>query len=99
MEREHRDWFSTSARRNLSLTGICYRADGANLRVLVSNLSYEGCNLLCGQRLIVGEMVKVAVPGLSTVEAQVRWTADEKAGLSFLVGKSALEESRAEVGR
>ena len=81
MEREQQDWLSRSARRHVSLTGTARRADGSSLRVLVSNLSYEGCNLLCDKRLDMGEVIDLTVPGLGTMSAQVRWTAEERAGL------------------
>lgn len=98
MEREQQDWFSRSARRSVNLTAIAYRGDRTTMRVLVSNLSYEGCKLLCEHRLVVGEVIKVAVPGLGTMEAQVRWTAEQKAGVSFLLGKSVHEERRVRLG-
>jgi PilZ domain len=98
MEREQRDWLSRSARRRVSFAGTATRADGSSLRVLVSNLSYEGCNLLCDKRLDRGEIVDVTVPGLGTMSAQVRWIAEERAGLSFLLGKSMQEERRARLG-
>jgi hypothetical protein len=98
MEREQQDWLSRAARRNVSLTGSARRADGSNLRLLVSNLSYEGCTVFSEKRLLMGEVVKVTVPGLGMLDAQVRWTAEDKAGLSFLLGKSVQEERRARLG-
>lgn len=98
MEREQQDWFSRAARRQVSLTGTATRADGNSLRVLVSNLSYEGCKLFCEKPLNMGEVISLTMPGLGTMSAQVRWTAEEKAGLSFLLGKSIKEERRARLG-
>jgi hypothetical protein len=98
MEREQQDWLSRSARRHVSLIGTARRADGGSLRVLVSNLSYEGCKLMSEKRLSIGEIVNVTMPGLGTMSAQVRWTAENKAGLSFLLGKSVQEDRRARLG-
>jgi PilZ domain len=98
MEREQQDWIVRSARRNVSLTGAATRADGNSMRILVSDLSYQGCKIYSQNLLDVGEVLKVTVPGFGAINAQVRWTADEKAGLSFLLGKSIQEERRARLG-
>jgi hypothetical protein len=52
-----------------------------------------------GERsLEIGEVVNVTVPGLGAMDAQVRWVCEDKAGLSFLLGKSVQEDRRARLG-
>ena len=98
MEREQQDWISRSARKRVSLAGTLQRSDGSIARVLVSDLSYEGCKVFCDKLLEAGEVLSVTVPGFGTINAQVRWAADDRAGLSFLVGNSVQEERRARLG-
>lgn len=86
MEREQQALISGPHGRNVSVTGTACLSDGAKAQVLVRDLSYKGCKLLCAKIVKVGDTIKLTVPGLGTIDAQVRWTADDKAGLSFLLG-------------
>ena len=92
MEGEQRDWLDRPATRNVSRTGTACLGDGTTLHVLVSDLSYRGCKLLCGKRLKVGDPVTLTVPGLGSLDAQAKWTAGDKAGISFLHGNPTSEE-------
>ena len=98
MEREPVDWKMRSARRGVSRIALVERADGRQARVLVSNMSYEGCQLLTDQQFERGECVTFTMPGSGTIDAQVRWVSGDRVGLRFLLGKSALEERRARLG-
>jgi hypothetical protein len=82
----------------VSLQAGARRGDGSVLRLLVTNLSYEGCTVLGERSLEIGEVVNVTVPGLGAMDAQVRWVCEDKAGLSFLLGKSVQEDRRARLG-
>lgn len=98
MEREQQDWIARSARRRVSLSGTVQRADANDVRVLVTDISYLGCKILSDTLFQTGELLAVTVPGLGTVNAQVRWTGGDMAGLTFLVGSSVQEERRARLG-
>ena len=98
MEREPVDWKVRGVRRAVSRTALLVRADGRQARVLVSDISYEGCQLLTEQQFEKGECVTFTMPGTGTIDAQVRWVSGDGVGLRFLLGKSALEERRARLG-
>jgi hypothetical protein len=50
----------------------------------VSDLSRLGCCLTLDDAASVGERLWVTLPGLSPVEAQVRWTDGRRAGVEFV---------------
>ena len=97
MQREEADWVRRPARRKVGLTAIAKTSSGAELRVYVSDISYEGCNLLTASKLEVGEPVEVLVHGLGKMNGQVRWVAGERAGITFLLG-SMFEQRRLRIG-
>jgi hypothetical protein len=71
--------------------------DGREVRALVTNLSYEGCQLLAEAELCVGETLVLTLADRGSVQAQVRWTAGDKAGIKFLSDDSS-ELRRARIG-
>jgi hypothetical protein len=98
MEREPVDWQNRSSRRGVSLVGTARLSNGIRFRLLITNLSYEGCTAIGEQPLQVGESLSLLIPDRGTIDAQVRWTADEKVGIRFLLGNSPVEERRARLG-
>jgi hypothetical protein len=76
---------------------ICL-GDGREARSLVTNLSYDGCQLVTEAVLSVGETLVLILPGRGSIDAQVRWIADERAGVRFLTGTSPSEQRRARIG-
>jgi hypothetical protein len=98
MEREPIDWSAREYRRGVSLVGSASREDGRPVRVLVTNLSYAGCQLQSDQALTRGELIQLRLPNMGNMNAQVRWVSDVKCGVRFLVGASAKEERRARLG-
>jgi hypothetical protein len=99
VERETIDWKTRVApRRGVSHTASLEVADGRRFRVLVTNLSYTGCQLLSEQRLEIGQTVGLSLPGRGSMDAQVRWTAGDCYGLQFLLGQSTVEDRRARIG-
>jgi hypothetical protein len=98
MERESIDWSAREYRRRVSLIGSASREDASSVRVLVTNISYAGCQLQSGQALTRGEMIQLHLPNMGEMSAQVRWVSDVKCGVRFLVGASAKDERRARLG-
>lgn len=98
MEREPIDWSPREYRRRVSLLGSASREDGESVRILVTNLSYAGCQLQSEQTLTRGEMIKLCLPSMGAMSGQVRWVSDVKCGVRFLVGASAKDERRARLG-
>ena len=98
MEREPIDWSSREYRRRVSLIGSASRGDGLSVRVLVTNLSYAGCQLQSDKALSRGEMIQLSLPNMGNMNGQVRWVSDVKCGVRFLGGASAKDERRARLG-
>jgi hypothetical protein len=99
MEREAVDFkLRGSVRRGVSHRATVKVADGTEFLVLVTNLSYTGCQLLAETSFEVGETLILTVPGRGSMSAQVRWTAGDAAGLRFLLGDSAAEDRRVRIG-
>jgi len=73
LERAFSEWADRAKRRPSRLAGAAYRADGTWVRVRLTNLSYDGCLLVCETPLSVGEIVKLVMPKAGKAEAQVRW--------------------------
>jgi hypothetical protein len=99
VEREIIDWKARQGARNgVSFRGSVRSPGEREVAALITNISYSGCQLLAETRLVVGETVLLSISGRGSMEAQVRWTAGDSAGLQFLLGKSHAEERRARIG-
>jgi hypothetical protein len=98
MEREPIDWSDRQARRTARLQAIGVWADGSSSTVLVSNLSYDGCEMQSNRGFEQGEVVRLALPGRGRIQAQIRWVKDNRAGAKFLTGDSVRDQRRARLG-
>jgi hypothetical protein len=98
MKRELIDWKTRAVRRKLALPGTAVSAQGRAFKILLSNISYEGCHLMAEHDLSVGEVIQIDIPGMGRMQAQVRWSSDDHAGVRFLLGKSSTEDRRARIG-
>ena len=97
MDREPVDWNVRSPRRPTAHTATVILRDGREVRALVTNLSYEGCQLLAEAELCVGETLVLSLADRGSVQSQVRWTAGDKAGIKFLT-ENFSEQRRARIG-
>ena len=97
IERPLSDWVKRS-RKPMSLTGVAYRADGAWVRVHMTDLSYDGCKLLTDDTLDIGETLTLVMPRMQHMKAQVRWIKNQQAGIRFLHNGSAVDERRSRIG-
>jgi hypothetical protein len=98
VERETIDWLPRSARKRVSLIGMAKIADERSVRVLVSNLSYQGCHVWSDHDFEPGEALTLYLPGYGDVTGQIRWQSAGRAGIRFLTGASAVDERRARLG-
>jgi hypothetical protein len=98
MDREPSDWSGRPGRPPTTHNATNCLCDGSEARSLVTNLSYDGCQLVTEAVLSVGETLVLILPGRGSIDAQVRWIADERAGVRFLTGTSPSEQRRARIG-
>jgi hypothetical protein len=96
IERAISQWVKRS-RKVASLSGVAYRADGAWVRVHMTDLSYEGCHLLTDNAFDIGEALTLVMPRMQHLKVQVRWVKDGEAGVRFVHGNS-VDERRARIG-
>lgn len=98
LDRGAADWVWRSNRRRANIAGSVKRADGSAVRVLVSNISYEGCHPWCDGDLQKGELIGLCLNRMSVMQAQVRWVRGDGAGLKFITGDSVVDDRRARLG-
>jgi hypothetical protein len=67
----------------VSLRGYALN-EAHDLDITVANLSYTGCEIRCEEALTPGEIVELLVVKRGAVQAEIRWTNDERAGAQFL---------------
>lgn len=76
-------WIDRQGRRPVDFLAFVHRPDGVRRSVRITNLSYDGCEI-DGAAVDVGDAVKLDLTGLGKVDAEVRWTAGNKAGTRFV---------------
>ena len=96
IERPMSQWVKRN-RKATSLTGVAYRADGAWVRVHMTDLSYEGCRLLTETNFDLGEPLTLVMPRMQHLKVQVRWAKEGQVGVRFVHGNAA-DERRARIG-
>ncbi len=84
MEQLNMDGFVDRAeRRPVSLRGFALSST-RDSDVLVSDLSYTGCQIRCEDALQPGEVVELRILKRGLIEAEIRWSAKGCAGAQFL---------------
>lgn len=68
----------------VDIEAVVYRADGGRLPVTLSDFSDSGCRILSHAEFHVGERLKIGVPRMGNVKAQVRWLSPGAVGTRFL---------------
>jgi hypothetical protein len=82
-------------RHEVELAAVAYRADGSTIGVTLRNMSYNGCLLVAEAAFAIGEKIRLAVPRMGEMRAQVRWASNEgKAGACFVLEEISPDERR-----
>jgi hypothetical protein len=68
----------------VALDAVVHRADGSSLPVKLTNFSDEGCRLESEDDFAIGEKLRIAIPRMGQVKAQIRWALQGSAGAKFL---------------
>ena len=76
-------WTPRNDRRAVDLNAFVHRDDGPPLPVTVTDLTEQGCRLSSEQTLSIGEQIRVEIPHIGYLNAQVRWAMDGEAGARF----------------
>ena len=81
-------WIGRKDRFPVAIDAVVHRADGSSTQVRLTDFSEEGCRME-GDDFQIGEQVRIDVPRLGMMEAQVRWALPGSAGTRFLVKAKA----------
>ena len=58
---------------------------GRDSNVEVADLSYDGCQIRSEDKFKTGEMVELRIIKRGAIDGQVRWAANGRAGVSFVL--------------
>lgn len=83
MERVH-GWVGRKDRHVVEIEAVVHRSDGTKQPVTLSNFSDEGCRISGQGDFSIGERLRIAIPRMGHVKAQVRWALPGSAGAQFL---------------
>ena len=70
-------------RRPVTLAAYATREDGSLIEMTIVDLSYDGCGVICTERLTAGERLSLSVLQRGSMPITVRWADGARAGLSF----------------
>lgn len=84
-EQRFQGWIKRNDRRTVEIATHAVLSDGSTVDVRVTNISYDGCRIETGRTLPIGEGLRLALPKLGEIEAQVRWSLLGEAGIQFLL--------------
>ena len=82
-------WPKREDRRPVRATGTLYLPDGSAVSVRLTDISFDGCQVETDVILPIGHKVKLALPRLGDINAQVRWALPGRAGMRFLLEEPA----------
>ena len=76
-------WTPRNDRRPVDLAAFVHREEGARLPVMVTDLTEQGCRISAEETLLIGEQIRLEIPHLGFLNAQIRWALDGEAGARF----------------
>ena len=68
----------------VSIVFTAFREDQSAELVMVSYLTFNDCQVSSEATFVVGERLRLHQRGQGWIEAEVEWTADDRAGMVFL---------------
>ena len=78
-------WIGRRDRDPVAIDAVVHRDDGSKLSVKLTNFSEQGCRMEGDLAFHIGERLRIAVPRMGQVKAQVRWALANSAGAQFLI--------------
>jgi hypothetical protein len=82
-------WIGRKDRDGVAIDAVVHRGDGSKKNVTLSNLSPDGCRIESDGDFRIGEHVRIAIPSMGKMSAQVRWALPGSAGAKFLTRADA----------
>lgn len=81
-------WVEREERKRVRVPATVLLPDGSSIEASVTDISFDGCRLETPALLPIGARLRLLLPKLGEVKAQVRWSMLGIAGLRFQVGES-----------
>ena len=76
-------WTPRNDRRSVDLAAYVHRGEGPPLPVTVTDLTEQGCRISTAETLLIGEPIRLEIPRLGYLNAQIRWALEGEAGARF----------------
>lgn len=76
-------WTPRNDRKQVDLAAFVHRGDHSPLPVMVTDLTEEGCRIAADVTLRIGEQIRLEIPQLGYLNAQIRWAMAGEAGARF----------------
>ena len=76
-------WTPRNDRRQVDLAAFVHRGEKPPMPVIVTDLTEQGCRIAGGDTLRIGEQIRLEIPRLGYLSAQIRWAMDGQAGARF----------------
>jgi hypothetical protein len=77
-------WVGRKDREEVAIDAVVHRDDGSAAPVKLTNFSDDGCRIEADNDFKIGERLRIAIPRMGKVKAQVRWALQGSAGAKFL---------------
>ena len=82
-ERSSRAWVARAQRHGVKLPVFAYTADGRRVPALMTELSYEGCQVRVHEPFAVGELVGIVQALAGEITGRVKWVEEGRVGIEF----------------
>jgi hypothetical protein len=84
MERVH-GWIGRKDRHPVVVDAVVHRTDGSQSPARLTDFSDDGCRIEADTEFRIGERLKIAIPRMGQVKAQIRWAISGSAGAKFVI--------------
>ena len=77
-------WARRKDRHPVEIDAVVQHTDGRKEPVRLSNFSDEGCRIESDGEFHVGERLRISIPRMGHIKAQVRWSTPGSVGARFV---------------
>lgn len=78
-----RTWVDRASRRGVELPVFAYTNDDQRVPALMTDLSYDGCQLRVSGTIAQGQALTIVHAFVGEITGQIQWTEDDRIGVRF----------------
>jgi len=78
------EWATRKNRHPVAVDAVIHRTDGTKMSAILTNFSDDGCCIEGANDFRVGERLRIDMPRMGHVKAQIRWSHPDSAGAKFV---------------